>query len=203
MRRNSGTLKLTVMSPPQAPVEPLTVAEMKAYLRLPEYDEPQPETDALIASLITAARDMAEGVDGQNRDLVAKTWDKTWDGWQTAFHLRDPLGTVDLFQVKDDEGNLHTLTEGVDYIVDATRNLVMPPPNESWPSIDLWPVSAILIRFTTAPGAVPEIVKNGMRLLISDWHTSRAPFDTVTERVESPRAVTAAFRYGRYVGSEL
>lgn len=201
--RSSGILTLTATSPPQSFTEPLTVAEMRVYLRLPEYSPEDAQGDALLAGMIAAAREMAEGVKAQNRDLVGKQWDLTLDAWPDVIHLRDALASVDLIEYRDVNGGTHGLVEGTDYIVDAARNLVMPAPGKPWPTEALWPSSAILIRFTTQSIAVPATVLNGMRLLISDWHTSRAPFDTVTERVEAPYAVTMAFRFGRYQGESI
>ena len=201
--RSSGVLTLTETSPPQVFTEPLTVSEMRHYLRLPEYSPADYDGDALIASMISAARDYAESVRGQNRDLVGKQWDYVIDSWENEIHLRDTLATVDLVEYRDIDGVTHTLVENTDYIVDMRRNVIMPPPNGSWPSATLWPTSAILIRFTTRNQDVPATVLNGMRLLISDWHTSRTPFDTVTERVEAPYAVSMAFRFGRYQGRSL
>jgi len=206
-RRDAGlgeSLRLTMTSPPQVIDEPLTVQEIKEYLRLPTYSPADTAGDDLIASMISAARETAELWTYQNRDLVGRQWDKRLDRFPDGkISLRDPLSTVDLVEFKDYDGATTTLAEGTDYIVDTNQNLILPAPGTSWPTDTLWPVSAVLVRFTTANYAIPAMVKNGMKLLISDWHTLRLPFDTMAprqENINAPNAVSAAFRSGRYVG---
>jgi uncharacterized phiE125 gp8 family phage protein len=210
-RRNDAGLgeniRLTVTSPPQTIDEPLTVEEMREYLRLPTYSPPDTAGDDLIASMISAARETAELWTYQNRDLVGRQWDKRLNRFPAyEIPLRDPLSTVDLVEFKDYDGTTTTLTEGTDYIVDTNQNLILPAPGTSWPTDTLWPVSAVLVRFTTSDYAIPAMVKNGMKLLISDWHTLRLPFDPIAARREdpnAPNAVSAAFRSGRYVGDSV
>lgn len=65
-------LRLALTVPP--PVEPISLAEAKAFLRVDVSND-----DALIGSLVTAARDACERFTG--RALVAQTWTLFRDDW--------------------------------------------------------------------------------------------------------------------------
>jgi len=169
-----GTLTLAVTSPVQSFIEPITLAEAKAFLRLPDYDPVDVEADAMVSDLITAAREQAEMYQG--RDLVAKQWDLTLDYFPGGeILLRDPLISVDLVKYKDSDGTETTLVANTEYIVDTARALVMPPYGESWPTFTPWPSSAVTIRFTTSAGAVSQSILTGMKLLIMGWHSGQVP----------------------------
>jgi uncharacterized phiE125 gp8 family phage protein len=199
-----GTEALTEASPPQSFTEPLTLAEMKSYLKLPEISPLDTEQDDLISSLITAAREQAEI--GQHRDLVPKQFDRVHDYWPChALELRAPLISVDLVKYRDSDGNYTTLVEGTDYIVDTSKQpgIIMPPYGTSWPTFTAWPSSAILIRYTSGYSASSVFwsdagsrVRNGMRMLIAWWFNNRLPFENATVLSEYPYTVTACLEYG-------
>ena len=197
MLHKHGILKLTVTSPVQTFAEPLTTAEMKTYLRLPVTSPVTTTDDALIESMIAAARQFAEVYQG--RDLVAKQYDLTLDYWRDPIILRDHLSAVNSITWKDTAGTTTTtLTEGTDYIVDTARGLVTLPDGGSWPGDTLYPTSAITIRFTVTPPAPDAMVLNGMKYLVAAWYEGRLPFTAVTSgAMELPFAVTAAFNVGK------
>lgn len=206
-----GTLTATTTSPPQTFTEPITLSEMRTFLRLPDYSPGDPASDALIEAMITAAREIAETERYQNRDLVAKQWDLRLDCFPPcAISLREPLGTVDLVQYIEEDGTTVTLAENVDYIADVHRALVMPAPGRSWPTEALWPSSAVLVRFTTRAPEVPEYVVTGMKLLVAAWHEGRLPFEaqpTVTHTSSGvigahtmPLAVEMLLKIGKRIG---
>ncbi len=198
--------KLTVTSPPQSFNEPLTLAEVKSYLKVPLRSPADSDEDALISSLISGARVQAEIA--QRRDLVVKMWDMSLDYW-TDYQIEvgaPPLVSVASIQYKDIEGIVTTLVENVDYIVDTAKRpgIVAPAPNMTWPFFTSWPSSAITIRYTA--GITPSdpwwtesgaLVKNGMRLLISAWYNNRIPFEIgASAMAEYPYAVTTALNFG-------
>ena len=169
-----GTITLTVTSPVQSFTEPISLAEAKAFLRLPTYSPTDTEADALVSDLIQAAREQAEMYQG--RDLVAKQWDLSLDYFPgVEIQLREPLVSVDLVTYKDSDGITTTLTANTDYIVDTARALVMPPYGETWPAFVAWPSSAVTIRFTTSAAAVSQSILTGMKLLIMGWHSGQVP----------------------------
>jgi uncharacterized phiE125 gp8 family phage protein len=196
---------LTETSPPQSFVEPLTLAEMKSYLKVPERSPVDDEEEAGILSLISAAREQAEILQG--RDLVEKQFDQTYDYWPAyAIELRAPLKSVDLFQYRDYTGLVTTLAPDDNYIVDRAKSpgLIMPVYNTQWPNFTPWPSSAILIRFTCGLSLTDAWwadagmrVRNGMRLLIADWWNNRLPFEKGRLAADAyPFGVMACLSYG-------
>ena len=171
--------KPTVTSPPQSPTEPLTLAEVKAVLAIPDADTTK---DSMIELYIVAARQLGET--RQGRDLVGKQWDLTMDCFPCVIQTRDNLSTVDLLRYRDSDGDYTTLAEGTDYIVDTVQGLVMPPYSESWPSFTPWPSSAVLCRYTVAPPTIDEEIKLGMKFAISLWYNNRIPAELGASAVQ-------------------
>src|SRR5690242_11056124 len=90
-----GSLSLTETSPAQSFEEPLTLSEVKSYLKVPERSPTDSAEDDELTSLIIAARFQAEVLQG--RDLVEKQYDLSHDYWPNYYiELRDPLRSVDL-----------------------------------------------------------------------------------------------------------
>jgi uncharacterized phiE125 gp8 family phage protein len=200
-----GSLSLTVASPPQSFDEPLTLGEMKSYLKVPERSPTDTAEDDEILSLISGAREQAEIMQG--RDLVRKQWDLVHDYWRYPWlELRAPLVSVDLVQYKDSTGIVTPLVADTGYVVDTAKQpgIIVPPYNTIWPSFTPWPTSAILVRFTSGYSASDAFwndaggrIKNGMKLLISAWYNNRLPFELgskVTQ--EYPYAVTSCLEFG-------
>ena len=200
-----GSLSLTEASPPQSFVEPLSLDEVKKFLKLPVRSPVDALEDAELSSLISAARGQAELLQG--RDLVRKQWDLHFDYWPSFYiPLRAPLVSVDLFTLRDNTGLVTPLVEDTDYIVDTAKSpgLVTPPYNLEWRNFTPWPSSAMLIRFTS--GFTPASpwwpndgmqVKAGMRMLINHWFTNKLPFEKGIDAArEYPYGLTASLRQG-------
>jgi uncharacterized phiE125 gp8 family phage protein len=204
-----GSLNLTVTSPSQTFVEPLTNAEMYSYLKIPARSPIDPQEDDFITAMIAAAREQAEVLQG--RDLVRKQWDLNHDYWPSyRIETRAPLISVDLVQYTDSNGDITVMTEGDgtvgNYVVDKNKQpgVIMPPYNATWPTFTPWPSSSLLFRFSsgysnTDPWWLGEgqRVKIGMKLLISAWYNNRLPFEKgVSCANEYPFAVTSCLAYG-------
>lgn len=197
-----GTLRLTVTDPPQVFDLPVDLLDAKNYLRL---DAGFTQDDDRILGLIAAATDQAEIL--QNRDLVKKQWDLSYDYWpQYRVRLRAPCISVDLVQYTDLTGAVTTMQVTNDYVFDLKKEpaVITPPWNRSWPAFTPFPSSAILIRFTSGyaaddlfwlgPGAR---VKIGMLMLIGSWYENRLPFTPGARNdAELPFAVTSCLTYG-------
>lgn len=205
----ANSLKLTVTSPVQSFTEPLTLARVKAFLNLPERSPADSEEDALLTAYISGARAQAEAL--QQRDLVVKQWDLSLNGFPGgAIELREPLVTVDLVRYRDSAGDYTTLVDGTDYIVD-TYNVpgrILPPYGETWPSFTEWPLSAVLVRFTSGYSDTDQfwsdagmLLKPGMLLLIAHWFQGRLPFDLGSSAIqEYPYSITHCLRTGTLDG---
>lgn len=197
-----GTLSLTAASPAQSFTEPMTLAEIRHYLKIVESSPSDSEEDSLLEMYIAAARETAEIMQG--RDLVQKQWDLTLAYFDfTEIALRPPLSSVDRVQYTDSDGIVTAMAENTDYIVDLARGVIMPPYGGSWPSFTAWPTSAVLVRFTSgyAPGdafwsdAGKRIIA-GMKLLIAQWYENRENVNVGNIVNELPYAVTALFQFG-------
>ena len=195
-----GTLRLTVTNPPQSFTEPLSLGEVKQYLRV-DFDD----DDALIASLISAAREQAELF--QRRVLVRKQYDLTYDYWPGfRVELASPVVSVDLVQYTDVDGHTQELIAGPDYVADLTKQpaIISAPWNTCWPWFSPAPSSSILIRFTAGYGLSDPFwqsagarLKAGMLLLVSHWYTNRLPFSGGrTAANEFPYGITACLLAG-------
>lgn len=201
-----GTLTLTQTSPVQTFTEPLTLAEVQAYLGVPVLSPVDTESDTLIEAMISSAREVAEGLQG--RDLVSKQYDLSLPYFYAPeINLRAPLASVDLVKYKDSDGVEHTLTAETDYIVDTVRQpgVIMPPYGEDWPTFTAWPTSAVTIRFTSGYASADAFwadsgkrVKMGMLMLISHWYNNRLPFDAgqQAQNFEYPFTVTSLLSSG-------
>ncbi len=177
-----GNLDLTVSSPAQSFTEPLTLAEVKAFLEIPERSPTDEAEDAMLEGFISGAREQAEIL--QNRDLVEKQYDLSLDYFGYCIELRRPLISVDLVQYRDNEGTVTALVEDTDYIVDLARGIIVPPYGKFWPVFTPWPTSAVLVRFTSGMSNADAFwndagarIKIGMKHLISAWFTHRLPFE--------------------------
>lgn len=200
-----GSLNLTESSPAQSFTEPLTLAEVKSYLKVPERSPADSEEDDLLLSFISGAREQAEILQG--RDLVRKQWDLSHDYWfSNCVELRAPLISVDLVQRKDSNGIVTPLVENTDYIVDKAKQpgILTPPYNQTWPAFTPWPSSALLFRFTSGFDATSPFwkdaggrIKGGMKLLISEWYNRRLSFEKGASATDQyPPGVTSWLSFG-------
>jgi uncharacterized phiE125 gp8 family phage protein len=149
----------------QPATEPVTLAEVKEYLRLDGSDH-----DDLLTSLIASARQWCEMY--QNRAYITQTWETWLDRWHFPIRLaRAPLGAVSYikYYTSDNTEKTWAVTEyQVDAITDPARiNLAynVTPPNDV-----LRPMNAIVIRYTTGYGAaanVPDVVKLAIKMIIA------------------------------------
>lgn len=162
--------------------EPLTRAEVEHFLGLAALSPADSERDALLDDLIRQARVDAEV--GQGYDLVEKQWDYYLDALPAWIcELRAPLVSVDSVTYKDSDGVTHTLTVDVDYIVDSAYPAILPPYGDTWPSYTAWPVSGVVIRYTSGYAADDVFwtdwgarIKNLMKNRVSELFNARLPF---------------------------
>lgn len=200
-----------------ATVEPVSVAEAKAYLRI---ESGMTDHDTLIGSLISSARRVAEAV--CHREIARKTWRLSldrfppftsmqpfplpyverafatpWQGSALAIPLLDPLVSVDTFTYRKSDGSTVTMVANTDYLVDSDKHpgVVVPPYNSSWPGADLWPSSAVKIEFKAGylPAECPAEVKNGILMLVVQNYDAPEPFMDAKFAGELPFSVSALF----------
>jgi uncharacterized phiE125 gp8 family phage protein len=166
-------MSLQLLTPPAS--EPVTLAEAKAHLKLDTSDD-----DALVTTLITAARARAEWHTG--RAFVTQRWCLRLDEWphHNAVEIPlPPLVSVEEIAVTDASG-IRTVLDPAVYRVDiaSAPGRVMfadHPPS-------LRRRDCVEVSFTAGYGdasAVPASVKEAILEIVADLHTHRGDADPV------------------------
>jgi uncharacterized phiE125 gp8 family phage protein len=170
---------LTLVTPPT--VEPVSLAEAKAHLRLDDNSD-----DGLLAGYILAARQYAENyIRGA---IITQTYDYKLDGGWPMVWVRDycrtrielplrPVQSVTSVSYVDENGATQTLSTSL-----YTTHLDRPVPcidkayNQSFPSVrDV--TDAITVRFVAgyAPEKVPDGIRTAILLHIESLYDSCEP----------------------------
>jgi len=179
--------------------EPVSVDDAKEFLRVDGGDD-----DALIGSLITAARQHIDGRDGWlGRCLITQTWDLflerfpgfgLWGYYANLppvagygnyrYEMQDiivslpPLQSVTSITYTDTAGAPQTLNSST-YVVDATSQpgRIMPAVGQTWPATRPQ-VNAAVVRFVAGYGvadAVPEPIRMAIKAMVAHWYENREP----------------------------
>ncbi|MHA1599899.1 MAG: head-tail connector protein [Alphaproteobacteria bacterium] len=172
-------LRLTLTAPPS--VEPVTIAEAKAFLRVDISDD-----DALIAALVTAAREACERFTG--RALVMQTWTLFRDGWpgRAAIEIpRPPLLSIVHVKIYDDTDTA-TLWPAGSYFVDtasepgrliARNGAVLPSATRTAAGIEIRFVAGYAPDESASPsdvtGNIPGDLVEGIRRLVAYLYENR------------------------------
>jgi len=179
-------MTLILTSPPV--VEPLSLAEAKAHLRVDGSDE-----DTLITSLVTAARIHIETT--TRVALITQSWTYLLDDWPRQGWLELPLsplisvGDIDIF----DENNAPEALDPLAYEV----ALGIPPRilrarGHVWPRPGLL-AGGIHIEMTVGHGVlatdVPEPLRQAIRLLVAHWFENREPVVMNDSAADVPQSV--------------
>ena len=159
-------------------IEPLTLQEAKAHLRVTASDD-----DSLILALITAVRQSLEGRFGElQRALITQTWDWFLDCFPASSARpldvpMPPLQSVTSITYTDTDGASQTWS-AAKYTVDARSLIgrVMPAYNETYPETrDV--MNAVTVRFVAGFGAtaadVPAPIRHAMLLQIAHLYDNR------------------------------
>lgn len=151
--------------------EPVTLSEAKAQLRVTSSAE-----DALINSLIVAARDLCESETG--RALLPQTWELSLDCFEDEMILRRvPVASITSIKYTDAYGVEQTLAS-TEYVLDTASNWkarVVLAPGKSWPQVYTG-INNVRIRYVAGyanAAAVPQALKQWMLLQISHWFRNR------------------------------
>ena len=153
-------------------VEPISLAEAKAHLRVDGSDD-----DALIGLLIQSARQAAEHEAG--RVLVSQTWELVLDAFPAAELELRTAGVLSIASVKyiDTAGAEQTLA-GAAYVLDAEAApaYLLPAAGYSWPAT-ADTANAVRVRYVAGFGAaaadVPASIRHWMLLHIGTAYAQR------------------------------
>lgn len=153
-------MNITTITQPEA--EPLTLNEVKQWLRLDEIGD----DDSLILGLITAAREKCEADTGVV--LMSRTVDESFDTWPKTYTIPQyyarkielglwPVSSVSSVKYIDENGAEQTLNSSL-YTVDLTQRpaRVVLNPDEVWPDIGGYP-SAVKVRYAAGYSSITEI----------------------------------------------
>jgi uncharacterized phiE125 gp8 family phage protein len=175
-------------------VEPLLLAEAKAFLKLDAAED-----DALIASLIAAARIQVEVVTG--RALIAQAWRITRDDWPANRRWRMPVAPVQAvtaLRLRDAAGAAVPLSATA-LIIEASAGVVRL--DALTPVAPLRPAGGVEIEITAGYGAaaadVPGPLVQAIRLLVAHWYERRGLIGPAAEAAFVPpgvKALLAPFR---------
>lgn len=174
-------MRMVLVTPPAA--EPVTLDELKLYLRLDGSDE-----DSLVAGLGRAARERVEAETGAR--LIHQLWRLTLDGWPAGGVATVPFGPVRgvvALRARNANGSTRELPvslarplEGADpprVVFEAPPAGLAPGPVE----LDL------LIGFAATGADAPAAFLEALRRLVAAAFENRGDADT-----PSPRAALAA-----------
>mgnify|MGYP001233593676 CR=1 FL=1 len=168
-------MKLTLVTPPAH--EPVSLAEAKLHLRIAD---DATDEDALIASLIVAARQHLDGYSGiLGRCLIDQTWALELDGFRDVIGLPlPPLRSVASVEYYDRDGVLQTVSPDVyDVVAGGTSGgYIQRRPGQSWPATG---GRSLPVKVTFVAGygpdwnAVPQPIRHAMLLLVGHWYANR------------------------------
>lgn len=174
---------MTLFRTVEPALEPVTLAEAKAFLRVDHDSE-----DNLIASLIAAARQDVERTTGAA--LIDQTWRLSLDDWPqsgtVAVH-RYPLRQVLGVTVYDANGDGVEIDPD-DYVVDGNSS---PPRIHFREAVASGqPMNGIEIDFTAGFGAagpdVPDSLRRAILVLVAHWYEFRASVGPQDQPVSYP-----------------
>lgn len=169
-------------------LEPLTVAEAKSYLRVETGDD-----DAVIASLIAAARSHVEAI--TRRALIAQTWRTVLDAWPPDGRLRlrsGPLRALIAARVFDADGNEASIDPAT-FVLDKAADVIaapawaLPQPGRAVAGIEF----DIQLGYGAAAADVPDALRHAIRVLTAHWYDNRGQVAIGQSVPMMPAAVTA------------
>lgn len=148
--------------------EPVTLAEAKLHCGVTVADH-----DALISTLVSAAREQAEHRAG--RSFVDQQWTLTLD--EFAPEIRLPMGrvhTITSVQYVDGDGATQTL-DPAEYSLDNRgeyEQWLLPAYGSEWPSprVQANAVTIVYRAGDSSPGSVPASVKQWVLLLVKQLY---------------------------------
>ena len=174
-------------------IEPITLAEVRQHLRLPE----DAAEDTLLLGLITTARSYCEHY--TRRALAEQTLEAYLDRFPVSGPVVlpcPPLLSVVEIGYTDSSGQ-ETVLPDSDYVVDTDcePGRVLPAYGLAWPVFTPFPTSPIRIRFVAGYDDLPVSIRLAMLLLIGHWYENREATGTANSVIDfSAHALLAPYR---------
>ena len=175
-------------------VEPVTVAEMRAFLRLDDVAE-----DELVNGLITTARECVEAA--SRRMLIAQTWRLHGDRWPPDGVVNlslSPLIAVEAVRVFD-AGGVATVVAPTLYRVDAASDPARIAVDQAAPAPGRLPGIEIDVRvgYGAVAEAVPAPLRHALRMIVARWFENRGDGPDLAPLPNDLLALIAPFRRAR------
>ncbi len=170
-------------------VEPVTVAEAKAHLRLDSAAE-----DVLLASLLLTSRLHVEAALGLA--LINQTWMLVLDRWPADSCVEIPIAPlqgITAVRVRDAAGAA-TVIAPTSYLVDIAskpprlvwNNAAPPSPGRVANAIEI----DISAGFGATAASVPAPLKHAIAMLTAHWYEHRDPIEIGSSTARIPDAIS-------------
>jgi len=157
-------MKYAVSTP--VSTEPVSLADARLHLRINAGDTS--EDTAIIAPLITAAREYCENVTG--RALAAQTIKAYPERFTRIIQLpREPMVSVSAITYTDESGVTTTMASS-NYIIDTVGGTVAI---KELPTFSPRLVNPIEITYSAGYTLLPKAIRQAMLLLIGHWYENR------------------------------
>jgi len=182
--------------------KPVTLAEMKSWLRVDGTDD-----DQLLASLIEAATVYCQNY--THRQFMDDTKTEYWNWFPSVLTLSwTPLDvTVPITSIKYyDTGGVQRTLAAAAYSADTTAEppVVREADGYSWPATYDMP-NAVEVIYVVGYGAeadVPEPIKTAIKLLVGHWYEHREAYTDGRPLTEVPMAVTSLLQQYALIGAD-
>jgi uncharacterized phiE125 gp8 family phage protein len=172
-------MSATLTTPPA--VEPVTLAEAKAHLRVTHADD-----DAYISTLIKTARSTVEARTGLG--LIAQGWSVFLDDWPDCGVIDLPLAPVlDVIDIKTyGDDNTAATIDPAHYYEDRTSRpaRIVLRGSRSWvrPGRVANGIEILLsVGFGASPGNVPEPLREAVLQLVGHWYATRGDVEPASQ----------------------
>jgi uncharacterized phiE125 gp8 family phage protein len=169
-------------------VEPIALADMKAFLRVDTADD-----DDIITALIAGSRIHVEAQ--TRRALITQSWRLSRDSWPEDGRIKvlpAPLQSLTAARVYDEDGTTRTVdTQG--FVLDLAASALafapwaLPMPGRLVAGIEL----DVVVGYGDTASDVPEPLIQAIRLLVAHWYENRAVVANGTSNAKLPQTVAA------------
>ena len=170
-------------------LEPLSLAEAKAFLRVETSDD-----DDVISALISGSRIHIEAQ--TRRALITQSWRIIRDAWPASGLLPlmpVPLASLDAVRIYQADGSTQSLDTSAFVLDKAAAPAVLafaaPPlaPGRTVAGIEV----DITVGYGAAASNVPEALRQAIRLLVAHWYENRAIAAVGQQTTVLPETVAA------------
>lgn len=158
---------------------PVSLAEMKACLKLPKGDSPEDNFLALLLEASTADVEKALG----RREIRARTWTLLQDDFEDRICLRrDPVASITSVE-RLVSGTFTTVASSVYYLKQSPHfSEILVADGQEWPSDADTIEHRVRVVFVTAPHRCTDIAKAAIKRHVTFMHQNRGDCDPANSR---------------------